>query len=213
MLSTMKDLLVKRDNLERSLKKHSDEHDSLKKHAVKMKQEVSYDEERLEGLKRKCEQHMSRLEKYRLYQESKLTQLEDLRQQVASASEEYDQKSGHVAQVEAELQRERNREQQLESDMKKAASILRRIVMASEEKEKTELLLRVQKVLERDLPEDIDSTLTHYILTSCGGNTPQTTDAELTREETVKMATDPLFLLARSRPGDLGIIPRPSWEQ
>ncbi|TNN52208.1 hypothetical protein EYF80_037564 [Liparis tanakae] len=30
---------------------------------------------------------------------------------------------------------------------------------------------------------------------------------------TLNMATDPLFLMTRYRPGDLGFVPRPTWDQ
>jgi len=33
------------------------------------------------------------------------------------------------------------------------------------------------------------------------------------RIQTLNMATDPLFLMARYRPGDLGFVPPPTWNQ
>ncbi|KAM7019150.1 cilia- and flagella-associated protein 157-like [Tautogolabrus adspersus] len=212
MLEENEALLEERDSLQSYERDLSAEIDVMKEDALRIEKDISTNEETAERLTEECQQLKSKLEKYSFIREGMLPQIEDLRKCVASASEERCQKAATAVQLEAELQRERRRGEQLEGDMKEAVIILRHILMDSEQASETQLCLKLQEVLEGNSPPVTDSALRDSIETRSGGRKPQTTDPEPARTETLNLATDPLFLLARYRPGDLGVIPRPTWK-
>ncbi|XP_035533056.1 cilia- and flagella-associated protein 157-like [Morone saxatilis] len=142
-----------------------------------------------------------------------LAREEELSKELASASEECRQKSAEASQLGAELQWERSRRRELEGIIWEAVVILRHIMEDSEKASNTQRKKkRLLEVLEKAAPKETGPTLKISIEESSQGQTPQTTDPKTASAETLNRATDPLFLLARYRPGDLGFIPRPTWK-
>ncbi|XP_068559630.1 cilia- and flagella-associated protein 157-like [Cebidichthys violaceus] len=152
---------------------------------------------------------------------------EALRQLLTSATEEKHHKTSEASELRAELQRQRSSRRQLEANMQEAAVVLRRILtirtlvldqqrqddrkqlVDSEKTSKTPgKMLRLLEILQSTAPQGPGSTPEE----SSGGQNPQTTDPQTDRTQTLNLATDPLYLMARYRPGDLGFVPRPTWE-
>ncbi|XP_054466397.1 cilia- and flagella-associated protein 157-like [Anoplopoma fimbria] len=141
--------------------------------------------------------------------QSLLVEEESLRQLLTSVSEEGRQKTAESDRLRAELQRETSSRRQLEAAMQEAAAVLSRILTDSQKTSKTQgKMLRLLEILQSSVHEGPGSTPEG----SSGGQKPQTTDPQPARTETLNLSTDPSFLMARFRPGDLGLVPRPSWK-
>ncbi|XP_034396599.1 trichohyalin-like [Cyclopterus lumpus] len=126
--------------------------------------------------------------------EGLLEEEEALGRLLASASEERRQKTSEADRLPAEIQGERRTRKQLEAGMRKVVTVLRHIL--TQDSEKT-LKTQGQRLLE--------------IMESIAPQGPGSTPVESIEPQTDR--TDPLFLMARYRPGDLGSAPRPTWNQ
>ncbi|XP_034547092.1 cilia- and flagella-associated protein 157-like [Notolabrus celidotus] len=185
--------------------------EDLKEQSAKMEQEILTSKtkgEHLAGLSEEMKRTKERCVRVR---ESTLSLMSDLSQQLDSAEEEHSHKTAMASQLEAELNEARIIEARLEGDMKKAVFLLRHILEDSDEASETLLNQELLKVLKKNAPQGADSALRDSIETRSGGLTTKTSDPESDRAETLNLASDPLFLLARFQPGDLGVIPRPRW--
>ncbi|XP_051260019.1 cilia- and flagella-associated protein 157-like [Dicentrarchus labrax] len=161
----------------------------------------------------KCQQLEVNLKGRSAVHKRTLAREEELRKELASASEECRQKSAEASQLGAELQWERSRRRELEGIIWEAVVILRHIMEDSEKASNTQRKKKwLLEVLEKAAPKETGPALKVSTEESSQGQTPQTTEAKPASAETLNRATDPLFLLARYRPGDLGLIPRPTWK-
>uniref|UniRef100_A0A8C9X8H7 Cilia- and flagella-associated protein 157 n=1 Tax=Sander lucioperca TaxID=283035 RepID=A0A8C9X8H7_SANLU len=170
--------------------------DSVSKKSFTSKKEV-------EQLTKTCQQLRVELKSCSAAYESTLTKKEALRQRLASVSAKCHQKTAQAGQLRAELQRESSMRRQLEAIVQEAVLILSHILTDSEKASETQWK-RLQEILESPFSQGPGSTPEEE---------PQTCDPEAARAQTLNIATDPLFLLARYRPGDLGLVPRPMWKQ
>ncbi|XP_070689460.1 cilia- and flagella-associated protein 157-like [Pempheris klunzingeri] len=132
--------------------------------------------------------------------ENMLADEEAVRQRLASMSEACCQKAAESAQVKADIRRERRRRRQLEGGMLEAVMILRHILTDLEKAPETHWT-RLLEILESTAPRGPEKS-----------SQGQTSDPKPARAETLNFSTDPLFLMARYRPGDLGFVPQPTWQ-
>ncbi|XP_029295809.1 LOW QUALITY PROTEIN: cilia- and flagella-associated protein 157-like [Cottoperca gobio] len=176
--------------------------DNRKKKINMVTQKILKSKKEVEQLTKKCQQvkvkHGSTTYK------SLLAEKEALRQRLVSASEECHQKTAEADSLRVELQRESSRRRQLEGIMQEAVSILSHILTVPEKTERQRLL----ELLQSAAPRGAGSTPEE----SSPGPRPQTSALEPVRAQTLKLSTDPLFLMARYRRGDLGLVPRPMWK-
>ncbi|CAJ1069640.1 cilia- and flagella-associated protein 157-like [Xyrichtys novacula] len=140
-----------------------------------------------------------------------LAQTEDVSQNLNSAQEELCLKRDEVIKLEKKLEEEKIMVGQLEDDMKDAVFILRYTLKDSDKASNTQVSQKLLEVLERNTPEGADSAL-RGSMESRSGEQKQTSDPESDREETLNLSSDPVFLLARFRPGDFSLLPRPKWD-
>ncbi|XP_078105817.1 uncharacterized protein LOC144517605 [Sander vitreus] len=182
-------LLFQLDNMKEDI-------DSVSKKSFTSKKEV-------EQLTKTCQQLRAQLKSCSAAYESTLTKKEAFRQRLASVSAKCHQKTAQAGQLRAELQRESSMRRRLEAIVQEAVLILSHILTDSEKASETQWK-RLQEILESPFPQGPGSTPEEE---------PQTCDPEAARAQTLNIATDPLFLLARYRPGDLGLVPRPMWKQ
>ncbi|CAK6959586.1 cilia- and flagella-associated protein 157-like [Scomber scombrus] len=145
-------------------------------------------------------------------QEQTLTEKEaDMANERQHLTELCCQKIDQVEQLGVELHKERNRARELEIIIWEAV-VIHRCIVTSEKTPKTEAKMhRMLEVLESCDLQVTDSALNDAIEKTSAGQGPWT-GGRPTREKARRMLTDPLFLLAKFRPGDLGFIPRPRWK-
>ncbi|XP_038559694.1 cilia- and flagella-associated protein 157-like [Micropterus salmoides] len=184
--------------------------DDLKKNINSMTQESLTYKKEVEKLTKKCRQLEVKLKACGITERSMLAKEETLRQRLASGSKKCRQKTAEAGQLGAELQKERSRKKQLEGDIHEAVIILRHIL--EEAPESQGKIRRLQEILKSPIPQSTGFDLKDSTEKSSGEQKPQTSDPKPARAETVNAATDPLFLMARYRPGDLGLVPRPTWK-
>ncbi|XP_038558362.1 cilia- and flagella-associated protein 157-like [Micropterus salmoides] len=189
------------------------EMDNLKKDLNGITKESFTRKKEVEQLTKKCRQLDVKLKDSSINHQHMMAEEETLRQRLASVSEECRQKTAEVGPLRAELQRERSRRRQLDSVMQEAAIILRNILEDSEKRSETRWKMqRLLEVLESTAPPGADSALKDSTDKSSRGQKPLACGPEPARAETPNTATDPLYLMARYRPGDLGLVPRPTWK-
>ncbi|XP_044051134.1 cilia- and flagella-associated protein 157 [Siniperca chuatsi] len=187
--------------------------DDLKKDFNKITQESFTRKKEVEQLTKKCQQLEVELTDCSITHKHLMAKEETLRQELASVSKECCRKISETDQLAAELQRERSRKRQLEGVMQEAVIIIRNIQEDSEKGSETQWKMqRLLEVLESTAPQGTGSALRDSTEKSSRGQKLQTTGPKPVRAETLNLATDPLFLMARYRPGDLGLVPRPTWK-
>ncbi|TDH12667.1 hypothetical protein EPR50_G00049270 [Perca flavescens] len=169
--------------------------DNIKEDIDRVSKKSFSSKKEVEQLTKTCRQLRAELKSCSAAYESTLTKKEALRQRLASVSAKCHQKTAQTGQLRAELQRESSVRRQLEALVQEAVLILSHILTDSEKVSETQWK-RLQEIL-LSTPEE----------------EPQTCDPEAARAQTLNIATDPLFLFARYRPGDLGLVPRPMWKQ
>ncbi|XP_071340120.1 cilia- and flagella-associated protein 157-like [Trachinotus anak] len=188
--------------------------DKLKENLNKVALEMHNHKTETEELTKRSQQLEAKVKEWRFTHRIMLAEEEALRQHVASVAEDCDQKTAEVAQLEAEIQEERSRRGQLEDDMQEATVILRHILMDSEETPETQRKMqRLVEILESTAPQGAGPAPSDPTEESSQGQKPQTSSPKPARAEALSLATDPLFLMARYRPGDLGFVPRPTWKR
>ncbi|XP_039659773.1 cilia- and flagella-associated protein 157-like isoform X2 [Perca fluviatilis] len=172
--------------------------DNMKEDIDKVSKKSFTSKKEVEQLTKTCQQLRAELKRCSAAYDTTLTKKEALRQRLASVSAKCHQKTAQAGQLRAELQRESSARRQLEAIVQEAVLILSHILMDSEKVSETQWK-RLQEILQSppSTPEE----------------EPQTCDPEAARAQTLNIATDPLFLFARYRPGDLGLVPRPMWKQ
>ncbi|XP_037633825.1 cilia- and flagella-associated protein 157-like isoform X1 [Sebastes umbrosus] len=169
----------------------------------------------LEQLMKKCQQLKVELKDCSTAHESVLVENQDLRQCLPSASEESRQRTAEAHQLRAELQEESSRRRRLEGVMQEAVITLSRVLTDSEKTSKTQrkMLMKVLEILDTTVAPPAPGSTPEE---GGRGQKPQTSDPKpQARPQTLNLnldlATQPLFLMARYRPGDLGLVPRPTW--
>ncbi|CAI5649380.1 unnamed protein product [Oreochromis niloticus] len=183
---------------------------NMKRDGHTASQDIIQLKEKEERLSKKCQQLKVQLNNYRLL----LAKEQDLRQQLTLDSTVCSQKKAEAAQLEAELQEEMSRRRQLKADMKKAANILRPAVMGLEKLSEAQgKIQKLREILESNTSHGTESALYNSPEKSSRGQKLQTSGPRTVSPETLNLSTDPLFLLSRYRPGDLGFLPRPRWRK
>ncbi|KAM8886046.1 uncharacterized protein AB9W97_013346 isoform 2-T2 [Spinachia spinachia] len=121
-----------------------------------------------------------------------------LRHLVTSATVEERQRTSEAEELRAELRRGRSSRWSLEAVLQEAAVFLSYTLKASARTSSYRgKMLRLLEILQSAAPQG-----------------PGPTAEELDRGPQTRTPTlDPLFVMARYRPGDLGLVPRPSWKQ
>ncbi|KAM7391044.1 hypothetical protein PAMP_021761 [Pampus punctatissimus] len=142
-------------------------------------------------------------------------------------SEQHRQKAAEADQLGAELEEERSRRRRLEAVVQEAVIILRHILKESEKTAETERKMqRLLDILESSAPlgtgsnpqgtgstpPGTDSTPQGTGSACVGGQGARSSGPKSARAETLKLSTDPMFLLNKYRPGDFGLVPRPRWK-
>ncbi|XP_068460400.1 cilia- and flagella-associated protein 157-like [Clinocottus analis] len=163
----------------------------------------------LENLSRRSLKLKEKLNDCSSAHEPLLEEEETLRQLLTVASKERRQKAAEADRLRAELQRERSGSRRLEAGVQEAVAVLGHILEDSEKTFRTEGE-RLLEILQSSAILSLGSTPEEGSDTQGPGSTPKESRAPK-KDRTKALATDPLFLLARYRPGDLGFIPRPSW--
>ncbi|XP_056232042.1 cilia- and flagella-associated protein 157-like [Seriola aureovittata] len=220
LLCENKDVWNQKDALRFSESLLCSELDNLRKCINKVTKVVSARTTETEELTKANQQLEAEMQEWSISYERMQDEEKHLRQSLASVSEEYRQRAAELDQLEVEIQEERSRRWQLEGDMQEAAVIIRQVLTDSEESSDTQLKMqRLVEILESTAPEGTGTAPegtgpapNDPAEDSSTGQPPQTSGPKPSRAETLNMATDPLFLMARYRPGDLGLIPRPSWK-
>ncbi|XP_070759876.1 cilia- and flagella-associated protein 157-like [Enoplosus armatus] len=139
-----------------------------------------------------------------------LAEMEALRQDRASLSQQCSKNRAQVSRLEAELQEERRRRSRMKSIMQEAAVTLRQALVEAPAKQDSEVdsvlqwkLLMQKLLVVLDRPKLTNSTAESDQLS-------ETPDAAAARAGTLNPALSFQFQLARYRPGDLGLVPRPT---
>ncbi|XP_076586613.1 cilia- and flagella-associated protein 157-like [Chaetodon auriga] len=180
----VQDLYITTNNLENRLNKISQK-------SLTCEKEVKL-------LKERCLQLEVKLKDCGIIHGRMLAMEENLSQDLASVYEERCQITAEVSQLGAELQREMSRSRQLEGVMFKAVITLRHILTDSEKASNNqEKMQRLLEILESTVLQETVSTL----------------DVSTERANTLNTASDPLFLLVRFIPADLGLVPPRRWEK
>ncbi|XP_036000676.1 cilia- and flagella-associated protein 157-like [Fundulus heteroclitus] len=148
-----------------------------------------------EKLTKKCKLLMGQINELQRSNESLLDYSEACRQYLASGSQECHQKASLVALLEERLQRERSGTRRLEGDLKRAASVLTAVAMNSDKMPGGEL--RMQKVLQALGTSELQRA--------------ESSEADVASADAENVSRDPLFLMAKLRPGDLCLVPGPTW--
>ncbi|KAI3372969.1 hypothetical protein L3Q82_023415 [Scortum barcoo] len=176
--------------------------DELKRQKSKLTKKKLAQEEKVQQLRWKWQELESELEICGINVQHLQAKREDLSRTLDSVSEQRRLNSARVAQLEAELQEEASRRRRLEADVQEAIGLLGHILMDSSKASRTQWE-RLMDVLED--AEDLTES-------SRPGRTPETAEPEADRADTLKLTSDLTFLMARYRPGDLGLVPRPTWK-
>ncbi|XP_034726939.1 cilia- and flagella-associated protein 157-like [Etheostoma cragini] len=177
--------------------------DNSKEEIERVSKKIFTSKKEVEQLTKNCRQLRGKIKSCSTAYESTLTEKEALRRRLVSVSEKCHQETAQVGMLRAELQRERSMRRQLEAMVQEAVLILSHIVTDSEKASETQWK-RLQEILKSPPPQGPVSTPEEE---------PQTCEPEAARAQTLNIGTDPLFLLARYRPGDLGLVSRPTWKQ
>ncbi|XP_077942548.1 uncharacterized protein LOC120814809 [Gasterosteus aculeatus] len=123
-----------------------------------------------------------------------------LRHLVTSDTEEERQRTSEAEDLRAELRRGRSSWRSLEAVLQEAAVLLSHTLENSARTSSyREEMLRLLEILQSAAPQGPGPTLEEFHRGQ--------------RSQTRTQTPDPLFLMARYRPGDLGLVPRPSWKQ
>ncbi|XP_068460769.1 cilia- and flagella-associated protein 157-like isoform X2 [Clinocottus analis] len=163
-----------------------------------------------EQMTAKCRQLQAELEDEKRERERResehtgaLAEMEALRRERASLSERCADGRAQVSRLEAELQKERRRRSRMKSIMQEAAVALRQALMDApadqEEEEEVQWKRLMEKLLvvldrpEHDQPDEL-----------------QASDPSASGAASLNPALSLQFQLARYRPGDLGLVPRPA---
>ncbi|XP_049433693.1 cilia- and flagella-associated protein 157-like [Epinephelus fuscoguttatus] len=202
LLEKSMDLWEDKDKLCQQEKDLNSKIDKLKDVDTVIQETLTYKTE-AKTLTEKCQQLEVAIKKCSSTHQSRLEENETLRQRLASASEECRQKTAEVDELRAEIQRRSSRREQLEGILQEAAVTLGRMLTKEETSEAQCKIL--QQMLHSAEPQGPDSAPEE----SSPGQTPQSSDPDPARAETLNLATDPLFLMARYRLGDFGYIPPP----
>ncbi|XP_044051952.1 cilia- and flagella-associated protein 157-like isoform X2 [Siniperca chuatsi] len=141
-----------------------------------------------------------------------LAEMEALRQDQASLSQQCGKKRAEVSRLEAELQEERRKRSRMKSIMQEAAITLRQALMEAPTEQDSEVDSVLQwKLLMQKLLVVLDRpTLTNSTAEKDKLNELQISDPAAARAGTLNPALSFQFELARYRPGDLGLVPRPT---
>ncbi|XP_041832664.1 cilia- and flagella-associated protein 157-like [Melanotaenia boesemani] len=176
--------------------------DKLKVTLDKHKQGLLNLQKEKEKLVKRCQRQKAKHEEMvRAKHEEMVRKAEALTQKQAECRSKLTDKS----QLEARVQREKSRIKELEGDLKKAASMLTTIVSNPEMENKDQLMLKVLEILESPGPQEPGSADE-----ISGGLKPEASGTEATAE-TENLEKKALFLMAQYRKGDLGLVPRPTW--
>ncbi|XP_029960795.1 cilia- and flagella-associated protein 157-like [Salarias fasciatus] len=186
---------------------------------------------------KKCDKLEEKLKNNKMHLQKTLDVEKALREQQTLKSEQLRQVTYESQQLDVELQRETDTIEQLEASMRTAAAGLRLAVkrttlqllrrsglsavpysalcrLHDSQKQDADTkgrLQRVLQVLEGPHPGRPGTTLDDSAEESSQGQKPQTSSPETASAESPDFSTDPVFLMARYRTGDLGIVPRPAW--
>ncbi|KAM7391135.1 hypothetical protein PAMP_021849 [Pampus punctatissimus] len=167
----------------------------------------------VEQLTEKCQQlqvklndSKQQLEQLQTEHKGVLAELEALRQDQASASEQHSKIRAEVSRLEAELQDEKKRRSRMKSIMQEAAVSLRQALREASTEQESEqdvvqwrqLMQNLQLALERPVPLGDDSSIT--------GSAAENENKAGTQNPALSLQ----FQLDRYRPGDLGLVPRPT---
>ncbi|XP_059193415.1 myosin-9-like [Centropristis striata] len=200
LLDHNEDLWTKKWELLREEKRRHLEIENMKKrYDVLTKKDYRKE---VEQLTQQCRHLQDELKKKSTASESLQAEREDLRERLASACEQRHQRGAEAAQLRAELQRESSRRRLLEGVMQDGVTALTHILKDSQKVSEAQWR-RLLEILESPVFQRPDSS---------PGQEPQPSEPEPDRSETLSFATDPLFLMARNRAGDLGFVPGPTWK-
>nr|XP_040025813.1 LOW QUALITY PROTEIN: cilia- and flagella-associated protein 157-like [Gasterosteus aculeatus aculeatus] len=123
-----------------------------------------------------------------------------LRHLVTSDTEEERQRTSEAEDLRADLRRGRSIWRSLEAVLQEAAVLLSHTLENSARTSSyREEMLSLREILQSAAPQGPGPTLEEFHRGQ--------------RSQTRTQTPDPLFLMARYRPGDLGLVPRPSWKQ
>ncbi|XP_033181256.1 cilia- and flagella-associated protein 157-like [Mastacembelus armatus] len=210
LLTEKTELLEERENLQLEESTLFFQVEDLNKSLDNISKENLKQEEMLKQLMKTYQQQMGALKTSSITHRHMVDEQEALGRSLASAFEQHHQKTELLQQLEAELQEEQNRRRQLEGDMQEAAKTLR-LILTDPDKEPKKKLQRLLEILQSPAPSKTDSTPERT--DSPEKRSPgQTFSPNPARVESQDFSSDPLFLMARYRPGDLGLIPRPTWK-
>ncbi|KAK5615580.1 hypothetical protein CRENBAI_025164 [Crenichthys baileyi] len=155
-------------------------------------------------LVKRCKLLTGHIEELQSSTESLQAYKEAYRQCLTSVSEECRQRVSVAALLEERLQRERSWMRKLEGDLRRAASVLTAI--ATDPKKIPGAQVKMHKLLQvLDTSELQERGIS-------GELKPQTPEVEAASTDTENISKDPLFLMAKLRPGDLCLVPGPTWE-
>ncbi|KAK2838149.1 hypothetical protein Q5P01_015361 [Channa striata] len=212
------ELLKQKEELQDRESEMCHEEDELRKKLDRVKVEMLTCEKEMEQLNNKYQSLVDDVKNYRIKHERALAEEDGLRVCLASMLEECRKKSGEADHLRSELQDESSRRKQLEDRVRTAAVTLRRILMDSEKLplKKLQRLLETLEVSEpRETGPDLGSTETSSQEEESLISVPRPERhcihfPLILFYDTQDLATDPLFLMARYIPGDLGLVPRPT---
>ncbi|XP_031161807.1 cilia- and flagella-associated protein 157 [Sander lucioperca] len=141
-----------------------------------------------------------------------LAEMEALRRDQTSLSEQCSKNRAKVSGQEAELQQERKRRSRMKSIMQEAAIALRQALMDAPTDPGSEVdsVVRWKQLMEKLLVVLGRPTPTNTTAEKDQLDEQQTSDPAAAREVTLNPALSFQFELARYRPGDLGLVPRPA---
>ncbi|XP_037338732.2 cilia- and flagella-associated protein 157-like [Pungitius pungitius] len=127
-------------------------------------------------------------------------EVEALRHLLTQTTEKERQRTSEAEELRAELRRGRSSRRSLEAVLQESAVVLSHTLKASVGTSSYRgEMLRLLEILQSAAPHG-------------PGPTPEELDRGQ-RPQTRTQTPDPLFLMACYRPGDLGLVPRPSWKQ
>ncbi|MED6257850.1 hypothetical protein ATANTOWER_032524 [Ataeniobius toweri] len=164
-------------------------------------------------LAKRCKLLTGHIEELQSSTESLQAYKEAYRQCLTSVSEECRQRASVAVLLEERLQRERSWVRKLEGDLRRAASVLTAI--ATDPKKIPGAQVKMHKllqVLDTSELQERGSSLSESSGKISGELKPQTPEVEAASTDTENISKDPLFLMAKLRPGDLWLVPGPTWE-
>ncbi|XP_014869191.1 uncharacterized protein C9orf117 homolog [Poecilia latipinna] len=164
-------------------------------------------------LRRRCKLLTGHINELQSSRESLLGYKEAYRSCLASGSEECRQKAMAVALLLERLQRERSRRRDLEGDLKRAVSVLTAIAMDSEKIPGAQPRLQhlLQLMVTRELQDAETAVLTGSSDQTAGPPRAEGSGPEPASRDEEEEEEDALFLMAKLRPGDLYLVPGPTW--